>query len=80
MQPDKEPDDVNPFPDDIDQQCPIQKAFPALKDAVMQALEWCDTQTWKEALQRAIAFHTMLKPKLDAGDKDIQEFNRSKVI
>ena len=51
-----------------------------MKAAVMQALEWVDTQTWEEALQRAVAFHTMLKPKLDSGDGAIQEFNRTKVI
>ena len=42
-----------------------------MKAAVMQALEWVDTNTWEEALQRAIDFHTMLKPKLDSGDRAI---------
>ena len=79
MQPAQEAD-VNPFEEEVDQQCPIQKEFPAMKAAVMQALEWRDMQTWEEALQRAVDFHTILKPKLDSGDRAIQEFNRTKVI
>ena len=71
---------MNPFEEGIDYLCPIQKKFPAVKAAVMQALEWVDTYTWEEALQRAIDLHTMLKPKLASGDRAIQEFNRTKVI
>ena len=71
----------NPFEEDMSAVTDkLYKTWPNVKKTTMQALNWGNVDTWKDALKKCREFRSQLKPKLDKGDKEAQEFNRTHVI